>query len=965
MTTPALNVPVRFEVDCCFIGGTSAAIAAAATAARAGRRVVVLAERPYLGDDLTATFRLRCAQEDLPRTDLARDLFGTDGRRRPTPMAAKARFDDELERAGVPFLYGCYPAAALRSETGIAGIVVASRSGLFAVRARIVVDATWRAVTARLAGLAFTAFPDAPLTFERVTVGGSARHAPGLTVTTDDEPVVIAGKQGEQSYAIHRYRMAVPMADASPRSFAAADVQLGAATFDPGMVRASDALWCLPPDPIAPGPQHLSRWHDEASLDAFRTADEGLWILGPCADLSRAAAADLVRPASFLAAGERVGTALAAACATRPMPTTVSAAHAGARPLDGDTLRTEQDPLRSDGLATVAVPTDRAPQLDTVDVLVMGGGTAGASAGIAAARHGARTLICEYQPALGGVGTVGMIASYYFGNRVGFTAEIDAGTRAMGPWTAAAKPAHHWNIEWKQRWYQFAAEQSGACVWLGAIGCGAVVSGGVIRGVLVATPYGLGVVRCRTVVDASGNADVAAHAGGRCESIGADHVAMQGTGLGPRQPGHQYRNTDWTFIDDCDVVDTTHAMVIARRKFRQEFDLSTLVDSRERRRIMGESTASPLDFLAKRTFPDTIATANSNFDTHGFTIHPLFMVKPPDKAAMDAHISFRSLLPRDLTGIAVTGLGKSAHRDALPVIRMQPDVQNEGYAMGTAAAMAARSDGDLRRIDIKALQAHLVQVGILAEDVPSHVDSFPIAPERIAEAVRDGTDTHLGLAILFAHPEQARPLLREALGQASDPTYRLRLAQILGLLGDGTGAAILAQAIAAQPWDAGWNFKGMGQFNRSMSPLDDLIVALGRSGARVHAEVILDKIRALTPESAMSHHRAVAEACESLHLTEAAPLLAAVLQLPGIRGHHQHDLAAATAVLTDDSCDTITRNVSLRELHLARALARLGDHQGLGIAVLEAYARDLRGLFARHARAVLAEVRRRPAAMSG
>ena len=49
------------------------------------------------------------------------------------------------------------------------------------------------------------------------------------------------------------------------------------------------------------------------------------------------------------------------------------------------------------------------------------------------------------------------------------------------------------------------------------------------------------------------------------------------------------------------------------------------------------------------------------------------------------------------------------------------------------------------------------------------------------------------------------------------------------------------------------------------------------------------------------------------------------------------------------------RTASLREITLARALYRCGDHQGLGRKILQQYRKDLRGLFARHADAVLAE----------
>ena len=47
------------------------------------------------------------------------------------------------------------------------------------------------------------------------------------------------------------------------------------------------------------------------------------------------------------------------------------------------------------------------------------------------------------------------------------------------------------------------------------------------------------------------------------------------------------------------------------------------------------------------------------------------------------------------------------------------------------------------------------------------------------------------------------------------------------------------------------------------------------------------------------------------------------------------------------------RTEPLREIILARALFRCGDYQGLGRQILEAYQTDLRGLFAKHAHAVL------------
>ena len=53
----------------------------------------------------------------------------------------------------------------------------------------------------------------------------------------------------------------------------------------------------------------------------------------------------------------------------------------------------------------------------------------------------------------------------------------------------------------------------------------------------------------------------------------------------------------------------------------------------------------------------------------------------------------------------------------------------------------------------------------------------------------------------------------------------------------------------------------------------------------------------------------------------------------------------------------VERSKCLREIAIARALVRLGDHEGKGRAVLQGYANDPRGVYARHAQAVLAEKR--------
>jgi hypothetical protein len=506
-----------------------------------------------------------------------------------------------------------------------------------------------------------------------------------------------------------------------------------------------------------------------------------------------------------------------------------------------------------------------------------------------------------------------------------------------------------WNIAAKTEWWRREIVKAGGDVWFSTLGCGALVKDGALKGVIVTTPFGRGVVLARCVVDSTGNADIAAAAGAATMTTDADHVAMQGTGLSPINLGAGYTNTDYSFSDESDPVDQWRMIVNARRKFAGAYDLSPLIDSRERRRIVGDFHITPLDLINRRTYPDTIAIHKSNFDTHGYTVHPIFLIDFPDKKDMQVNLPYRCLLPQGFDRILVTGLGISAHRDAMPILRMQPCVQNQGYAAGCAAAMSAKYDQPTRQIDMDSLQKHLVSIDSLTPDVIGATDSYPLPAARVTEAVESVVDEYQGLAVILAQPEMSLPLLRAAHEKADDPAKKLIYANLLGMMGDPAGAATLADHIKAAEWDRGWNFTGMGQFGGSISQLDSHIIALGKSGDHSTAlPVLIAKAQSLNPSMEFSHYRAVAMAFEALQDPAAAPVLAAVLAKPGMTGYTIHEVGADSDYTRQEM-----RSQPLREIILARALYRCGDHDGVAKAILEAYAHDLRGLFAKHAMAIL------------
>jgi flavin-dependent dehydrogenase len=874
----------------------------------------------------------------------------------PMPMQVKRVLDEALLDAGVEFLYGCYPTDVLRDADGsLAGLIMANRSGRQAVRAKCIIDATPRAAVARMAGAVFRPQSGGTPVFRRVVIGQELTPAEGLAARKLPAPLQLeqGGWSGNVFCDAYEYTLELPLRDDSFSALAEAEQAARDRTWSPKQLMSSESLFQVPAAAIVGRVTSGGAAGEPVPVEAFQPQGvDRLYVLGGCADVPRERAEALLRPLTFLDAGARVGWAAAEAAKPLPVP---SEAHVPGTPAEspapGDIheVLTGVRPIQS-GLPVVASAARGVPVLGEYDVVVVGGGTGGAPAGISAARQGAKTLVIEYLDGLGGVGTLGLIGSYYYGFLKGFTEEVDLGVAALGGQEKPASPS--WNVEWKMEWYRRELRKAGADVWFGVLGCGTVMEGHCVKGVVVATPDGRGVVLAKNVIDATGNADVAFAAGAECMTTGADHAGVQGTGMPPRRPGQSYTNTDYTITDDADVVDAWRTYLGGRSKYREAFDLGVIIDSRERRRIVGDTVVSPLDIWNQRTYPDTIGLSRSNFDTHGFTVHALFALQFPEKQEVFAYTPYRALLPKGVDGLLVTGLGLSAHRDAMPILRMQGDIQNQGYAAGLAAAMAAQAGVTPRAIDIKALQRQLVDKGNVPESVLSDADSYPMPRERVEAAVHSVVNNYDGASVLLAQPEDALPLLRGAYTAAETEDARRIYAHVLGMLEDLTGADALVKAVAGQPWDSGWSFTGGGQFGGSLSPLDSLLVALARTGDPRGLDVILQKAALLDATSAFSHHRAVAIALETLGRSEAASVLAAVLAKPGMTGYALANVAAAKAAaeLPNPNQD---RDRSIRELLLARALYRCGDHEGVAAGILNAYAQDWRGHLARHARGIL------------
>lgn len=920
--------------DVLIVGATEAGLHLARNLLKQGLSTQVISHRPYLSEDCCGDFL----------------FWDSSGKFTATPMQIKTQWEHCLLNSGGSYLLNTHTIGWLETETGlIAGIICANRSGIGAFPARIVIDASTEGLMSQLIGVPNFFLQKGTCQFLHRVLGQRSPVNPWQ----DSRLETIRSKVDTQPYLLfpREHRVTKNLAKCSPLEWFQVEAQIAAECWQPGDFQHQERLRPLWEQSTATFSEALD-WSSLQLREGLYSISPGSKSMAPWRQLwsDPQAIADWFHSASIhlpLQHNKMVGS-------TRYKP---CFPHGDFSP--GDMLTNQLG--TNDGNKSTTLPGGAftsLPLFGEFDVIIAGGGTSGASAAIGAARGGASTLLIEHLHSLGGVGTLGQIATYWYGNRVGFTSEIDKGVAGCEWKDEFKKGDGKWSVAAKSHWYLQQCLEEGVDVWFRSQIAAVMVKDKSFQGLLVATPFGSGLVKAHCVIDSSGAAEIPAMIGAATTCPGREHLAVQGTGLAGIQPGREYHNSDHNFSDDASVQDAISILHSARRKFNDHFDCGQLIDSRERRQLIGEFSLQPIDILLNRTFPDTICCATSNFDSHGFTIHPLFMIKPPDKNPLHANVPFRCLLPKDgWEGILVTGLGLSAHRDALPVVRMQADVQNQGYAAGKAAAIAAELKSNLRDIPIRELQQHLVAIGNLAEKVLTDTDNFPITDKTLTGAI-DHIEEYSGIALVFAEPIRAMPLLLNAMHNCSaNPQRQLYLARIIGILGNKAAQQPLITFLSSNPWDEGWNYRGMHQFGYSLSPVDTALISAATCGDAEVWESIRSKVETLKDAFVFSHIRAICLASEKLYARypdpRAGEWLTTLLHLPGAVGHHQTSLGEIWRSTNADPNDNSTRNQALSEIYLARAVFHCGDPSGMAKSILQNYSKDLRGHFARHANTIL------------
>lgn len=432
----------------------------------------------------------------------------------------------------------------------------------------------------------------------------------------------------------------------------------------------------------------------------------------------------------------------------------------------------------------------RLPVIASPDVLVVGSGSAGSTAAITAARVGARTapgsrvMLVERYGFLGGTSTLVLDTFYGFytpgqsPKKVvsGVPDEVVCELRRMDrvverPNTFGAGTGVTYNPEILKVVWERLAQNSGVDLLYHTFVTDTIVEDGRVTGVVVDGKSGLGVIRAKVVIDASGDGDVAARAGVPFEMAGElapaqtltttfrlanvdvprarsltrteflarmARAAESGSYDLPRREGSVHITplegvmaTILTRVIPTDATrpeELTRAEIEGRRQaleyerfLREQIPgyqaarivaFSTQIGVRETRRVYGEYRLTREDVLSARKFDDVIGLCGAPIEDHhgGQDTQWVYL-----EEGETVDIPYRTLVPQKIDSLLVAGRCFSATHDAHASVRSMAQCMAMGQAAGCAAAICAADRSDPREISVAALQEELRKLGATLE----------------------------------------------------------------------------------------------------------------------------------------------------------------------------------------------------------------------------------------------------------
>lgn len=382
--------------------------------------------------------------------------------------------------------------------------------------------------------------------------------------------------------------------------------------------------------------------------------------------------------------------------------------------------------------AVAADPQSKEPEIaQSVDVLVVGGGTAGVVAAIQAGRLGAKTLIVERGSQLGGTMTTGGVAFPglfdAWGRQIiagiGWELVKESVEMDEGEFPNFAKvPQRHWHnqIYTNQFLYAILAEEKCA-------EAGVEIAYYEFPQAVERTEQGWQVdcagfgtkrrVLCRQIVDCTGGAEVVGMLGfprlREEERQPGSFLYMLGEA---HEPGRNQIHRLYVHgADSTNSRTATEANLAGRKsileKVRQEkkrlMHLQPETGFRESYRIVGETVVTVQDYVAGRFFDDAISYAFYPVD-----LHTRDGVKPaPLKPGVIPTIPLGALIPKGSRDLMVAGRCLGSDRLANSGLRVQAACMGMGQAAGVAAALAAKTGATPLEVPVEEIRGLLREHG--------------------------------------------------------------------------------------------------------------------------------------------------------------------------------------------------------------------------------------------------------------
>ena len=1018
-----ISLPVLWSGEVVLVGASLAGMTAALAFARAGKKTCLVEARTYPGRDLFAVLRPWLEKpagvdlEDLP--ELPREAVKASGKRAlhgeyPLhPDMVKLRFEDLLLEAGVKLLYASQPVGVLSGEGGVRGLVVGNKSGRQVLECRLLVDATETALLARLAGAEFEDSSDDEIHFTSTIEFYRAGKVPGLSLAVPaelgiegDKIIIHKGYRGgghvlmecevkaparvenpvqatRREYDIREKAMRVA-AYLRKNVPAFSEAKLTAISQDANGQRAPKMAHEIPgwtePFRFVQAIAALNRkqmWN--ISLPALAGPIAGLWILGEAARLDEAARESLSDRAASCKTAEVFANSLLAhwdkVCSAEPARSSYPPTLASE--VGEYQIQEPEYPQRGRSYKRVPYKGLDVPVISDVDVLVVGGGSSGALAGITAARLGARTAMVDMNPGLGGTGTYGGVDSYWCGYRGGVIPQsiswVNQVNDELGfPHMKGLVPL--WKVEVKVHAFLRQAYQAGVELVLSAKVSGVIVDGKTVKGVVVATGLGPVALLGKVVIDATGDGDVAAFAGGEyIYGSERDHSTMWFAYHQVPVPGVT-RNNFTSTVDVRNVEDYTRAILSGRRRGRigKDHDHMTYIAPRETRHVLGEELLTLNDHLLRRSWPDVVYIAFSNNDIKG-QISSDWMRMGLIPPHLEIEVPYGALLPKGLENILVTGKAVSTTHDSLAAIRMQSDMENLGAATAAAAVMAVKQGIPPRKVDVETLQIKLVKMDLLPEGVLSRkLVPISFSEKEIEELIASIDENHplyeysdmrldqvfqerIALVDVVTSGPKAIPLLEKALNQAGGKR-RVLLAQMLAMMGAATSVPALVEELQKELSGERLPVREheVAQVDRfapdqaAMPVTANLLYSLGMArdrGALPVWQRVVDLLKYASQEDVTSQEKAVYHYVDAVCV--GAEQLGDPAAAPILKQLHDYPVFHGQALSSGFQANYLKERQAYLEVVIGRSLARCGSAEGL--VVLINYLNDARGLLAEQA----------------